>query len=532
MKSVFYRLYFGMFSGILLTGLLITILVQEINQYRLQLYTESIAGGTVRLLVEGVSRHQEDDQDIWLSLASRIMGVDLNIIPYPELVNRGVSVEQLEAQQQLTIVGNFGNEIEVFALLPNQKALTFRIKEVADSQAKLTAFLILNDIGRFNQAERLIRFKELQAFFPFPVNLIGRTDIKLAEDIKTQLIRGEIAIEARKTNGPAADSVFIYAPFGRTNQLLVIGPVKLFQWFPIWLVFTCLIATLGLVGLITFLLIRPVERKLKHVDNVVTSIAMGHLEARASLRPSDPIGLLAHNINQMAQKISSLLRGQRELLEAISHEYKTPLARVKFRMERFRNNPDTAERAEQVLKDIDELDNLTKEILSLMSLNDIKGQAELIDIWPTIDQLVSKTRDNFPDNRIIHTTKRQYARTRVLGFPSHLTRALSNLMQNACRYGSGVVHIRFEQNSLYNCISIQDNGEGIPEKNRIQVFQPFNRLEKSRNKHTGGHGLGLAIVDRIVKMHGGTIEITEGELGGAKFTLNWPRVFSASSEQL
>ena len=117
------------------------------------------------------------------------------------------------------------------------------------------------------------------------------------------------------------------------------------------------------------------------------------------------------------------------------------------------------------------------------------------------------------------------AEASVKSDPYYLERALSNLLRNATRYAKHTIHVTaaWEGNSV--CLWVDDDGDGIPEAERARIFEPFIRLDTSRDRRTGGYGLGLAIVQRVLQWHGGTVtaEAAPPPLSGARFKLCWPR---------
>ncbi|WP_394779061.1 ATP-binding protein, partial [Undibacterium sp.] len=110
----------------------------------------------------------------------------------------------------------------------------------------------------------------------------------------------------------------------------------------------------------------------------------------------------------------------------------------------------------------------------------------------------------------------------VVTEPRSLARAFSNLIQNALRYTRSTIHVRVESDAEFWYLIVEDDGVGIPEQERERVFEPFYRLDRSRDRATGGYGLGLAIVKKIVERLGGQIRVDTSDLGGAAFKLNFP----------
>jgi len=106
--------------------------------------------------------------------------------------------------------------------------------------------------------------------------------------------------------------------------------------------------------------------------------------------------------------------------------------------------------------------------------------------------------------------------------PKYMARALGNLIQNGLCYSKSSLFITVEQEGDDCCIHIDDDGPGVPSKDWEKIFEPFARLDTSRDRATGGYGLGLAIVSRILAWHNGQISVGDSPLGGARFTLRWP----------
>lgn len=106
--------------------------------------------------------------------------------------------------------------------------------------------------------------------------------------------------------------------------------------------------------------------------------------------------------------------------------------------------------------------------------------------------------------------------------PRYLRRAVGNLVQNASRYGNGLVKVCLEQQGRDYLIHVDDDGPGIPKADRERIFEPFSRLDSSRSRESGGYGLGLAIVKRVVASHRGRVIVSSSPLGGSRFTIRWP----------
>lgn len=124
----------------------------------------------------------------------------------------------------------------------------------------------------------------------------------------------------------------------------------------------------------------------------------------------------------------------------------------------------------------------------------------------------------------IHATHAQYH-----GDAHLLARALSNLLNNAKKFARQHIDVIFEQTAEQYIISVADDGDGIPEEHRAQIFQAFYRLDQSRNRETGGYGLGLAIVESIAQAYQGNAYVTTSQYGGACFQIAWPITLNNAS---
>ena len=179
---------------------------------------------------------------------------------------------------------------------------------------------------------------------------------------------------------------------------------------------------------------------------------------------------------------------------------------------------------ESMNADIDELDQLVAELLTYARFDRDKPVLEFQrqEIYPWLNEIVRQAKmgkDKLSIEFEIAGQDFRYARFD----PLLLARALGNLLQNAKRYASSEIKIVFSNENGYFELSVDDDGEGIPEADRESIFDAFKRLDASRDRGTGGFGLGLSIVQQITHWHGGEITITDSSLGGASFTIRWPK---------
>lgn len=225
--------------------------------------------------------------------------------------------------------------------------------------------------------------------------------------------------------------------------------------------------------------------------------------------------------------ISFTLKGiavQKELINAISHELRTPITRLRFGVEMMESSPSQTEEnnyASGVLQDIDELEDLVSELLTYARFdrNFSELQMQKLAIVPWLEDVLANLRTDVS----VHLEHVFQIEQHAQGYfePKYLRRAIVNLVHNAAKYGNGLVSVTLEQRGQEYLLHVDDDGPGIPAADWERIFEPFTRLDSSRSRDSGGYGLGLAIVKRALDAHHGSVAITTSPLGGSRFTLRW-----------
>ncbi|MBC3808439.1 HAMP domain-containing protein [Undibacterium seohonense] len=287
--------------------------------------------------------------------------------------------------------------------------------------------------------------------------------------------------------------------------------------------------------IIAFVLLIPIGfwsrahwRDIQSLSEVTAAIGEGNLSVRANTSSSASIYPLAQQINQMAGRIDQLLSSQKNLLHSVSHELRTPIARLEFALEILQESADHGlagdkqkMRVEAMKADLKELDTLVSELLNMAKL-DAQGQLlvepiEVLDLMQACLQHLPPIPAQIELRQILEVRHRH-----INGDQRLLERAIQNLLKNALKYAERQIIFRVTQQVNTYVVQIDDDGSGIPESDRDKIFEPFYRLDRSRDRHTGGFGLGLAIVKQIVLLHGGSVRISQADIGGARFEIVLP----------
>ncbi|MEP3278222.1 MAG: HAMP domain-containing sensor histidine kinase [Stappiaceae bacterium] len=257
--------------------------------------------------------------------------------------------------------------------------------------------------------------------------------------------------------------------------------------------FLCIVA-IG-VGVGAYPLVRRQMRRLEDLQRGVEKIGSGDLTARVDVQGRDEIASLAASFNNALSKIQKLVESHRMLLANASHELRTPLSRIRLGVEML--NEGEPDRRASLQQDIVELDELIDEIL-LMSRLDTVGQESLMDQVDLV-ALAAEEASRYPDCEL-----RGMAEP-VIGDARLLRRMIRNLLDNAYTHGALPVKVEIAQTSETVSMTVFDGGDGIADADCEKVFQPFYRGPGQQNVR--GYGLGLALVQQIVKAHGGTVGI-------------------------
>ena len=269
--------------------------------------------------------------------------------------------------------------------------------------------------------------------------------------------------------------------------------------------------TLGL-AIVLFLMTKSITRPLSELARAADAIGKGARVPALEERGARELRDATRAFNTMQDRLHRYLDSRTRVLAAMSHDLRTPLTRLRLRAESLEDAPTR----ERFTADIDEMALMVTGALGLFKgLNDSEVPVSL-----SVDDLLSSLQKEFAElGGSVEISGR--SRQPIDAKPGALKRCLSNLLHNAIKYGDRATVVVTDGTLLR--ISIRDEGPGIAEELQQQVFEPFYRVESSRNRDSGGTGLGLCIARDIAEAHGGTIELRNRPEGGLEATLSLPR---------
>jgi two-component system, OmpR family, sensor histidine kinase CpxA len=269
--------------------------------------------------------------------------------------------------------------------------------------------------------------------------------------------------------------------------------------------------TLLVSGIICYLLTRYLTTPILRLREASQQLAQGDLSTRAAAgmeRRRDELGSLVQDFNAMAARIEELVSGQRQLIYDISHELRSPLARLNVALDLARQRKGNDPAFDHMDQDLERLNEMIGRLLTVAKLDSsaIPVAMSQVDLTELISQIARSAdlelRKN--DAAVQLTLPGQFF---VHGNAELLHSAIENVVRNAIRY-TGIgnpVEVNVTAQTSSALIVVRDHGPGVPESELANIFQPFYRIADDRNRESGGTGLGLAIAGRVIRIHGGTI---------------------------
>lgn len=294
-----------------------------------------------------------------------------------------------------------------------------------------------------------------------------------------------------------------------------------------------LLAVLLTGGLLYYGLARYLTTPIRQLRETTHEFAGGNLAARVGpklIKRHDEIAHLGQDFNSMAERLQSMVAAQHRLLGDISHELRSPLARMSVALElaRKRAGPEAKSALDRIEHEAETLNEMIGHLLRLTRLESGTDGFQMNEV--DLAQLVREVVDDADfearsRNRSVHVTACDECSTK--GTEELLRSAVENVVRNAVRYtGEGTeveVSLRVRNgNENRAIISVRDYGQGVPEEAMDKIFNPFYRTEDARDRESGGSGLGLAITSRAVRLHGGTVQAANAVNGGLEITISLP----------
>ncbi|HDS9357779.1 TPA: two-component system sensor histidine kinase RstB [Enterobacter chengduensis] len=386
-------------------------------------------------------------------------------------------------------------------------------RQSLDDLMKSSLYLMRSELREIPPHDWARTMKELDLNLSFDLRIEPLKNFDLDAPAMQRLRDGDIV---------ALDEKYTFIQrIPRSHYVLAVGPVPyLYYLHQMRLLDMALLAFIAIsLAFPVFIWMRPHWQDMLKLESAAQRFGEGHLAERIHFDSGSSFDRLGIAFNQMADNINALIASKKQLIDGIAHELRTPLVRLRYRLEMSENLTEAESLA--LNRDIGQLEALIEELLTYARLDRPQTELNL-----TTQDLPAWIQTHIDDVQSVNP-HRTLLTALVPGDYGALDmrlmeRVLDNLINNAMRYSVTTLRIGLDLQGNQATLTVEDDGPGIAAEERETVFEPFVRLDPSRDRATGGCGLGLAIVHSIALAMGGSVRCDESELGGACFTFHWP----------
>ena len=291
------------------------------------------------------------------------------------------------------------------------------------------------------------------------------------------------------------------------------------------LIITVLLALLG--GVVTYFISGHALRPIREFSDKIEEVQAQNLsDSRIEENNVKELNQLGISYNKMLERLSEAFEIQRQFTANAAHELRTPLALIQVQLDLYNsashpgNDADTLQTIKMVTEQNDKLNRMVKTLLDMSELQTV-GRDDKIILDAIVEEVLADLEPLAVEKNIKLIGKCEDAT--MIGSDILIYRLVYNLVENAIKYNHplGQVTVTAYQRNKHVYLSVEDTGSGIPKELRERVFEPFFRVDKSRSRELGGVGLGLALVNEIVRVHDGSICIKSGKTGGTIFEVTF-----------
>ena len=278
----------------------------------------------------------------------------------------------------------------------------------------------------------------------------------------------------------------------------------------------------GLVALIiggSYFAVRRLIRPVYWLTEGVKEIGKGQFDHQVPVASSDELGDLSMSFNEMAKQVRDMIQSRDRLLIDVSHELRSPLTRMKVAAEFIEDT----QAKQKIQQEIQELEMMVTELLESERLKSEAGSLTCAktDLIALLQDVIASYNGISPGVQLVSSPNQL-----ILSLdPQRIRLAIRNVLENALKFSRpelGPIHVRVGKETARVSISVQDFGPGIPPEDHTRIFEPFYRVDPSRTRDTGGYGLGLSLVKKIMVAHGGDVRVSSGPATGSIFILDFP----------
>jgi two-component system sensor histidine kinase CpxA len=279
-------------------------------------------------------------------------------------------------------------------------------------------------------------------------------------------------------------------------------------------------------AIMSLLLARYVSAPIVRLQKASRALAAGALDTRVgapSTRRGDEVGTLARDFDAMAERIQELVTSKETLLRDVSHEFRSPLARIRMALALAERRAGEASRPDlaRIEREAERLDKLVGQVMTLTRLRTTDTpRRDVVRLDTLVGEVVDDARFEYPEATLEYTGNAVSLRGDADGLKS----AVENVVRNALIYGDRTkpIEVRVDDGGVVATVRVLDRGPGVPDAELERIFEPFYRTDKSRDHRQDGQGIGLAITARVTELHGGKVTARNRAEGGLEIAIELP----------
>ncbi len=511
MKRMFLYFYAAIVALFLGVGGLSYLVLEYVNDQRYIKHLDNHLLPVAKLISAGLVRQREGNTDEWLALVQELMSMNVKVKKSACASGKVISTLPTQERAYETCFNSGENT-----------SIVFNLEALNEQLFSTMAFLVLNELGTVSADKRQNIFNEIKSSSPFPVYRSARMQDSLSAKQRSLLSQGRVIVQWTKQFDKAGH-LMVLAPWGNTSDSLVLGPIPLFETYTKDQIYLIICLALVLLASLVSLVLKQLTKTIKDVHADINNISRDKLGLSTASREVDSIASIGETIEELVDRIKNLLQEKNYAIRAISHDLRTPISRMLFRVETLSESQSSSV-SEPLRRDLLHMESLIKQLLSYEQLSTSQRvSTQPHDLKVLCGELIDGYRETSPNLQFLMTAQCYPEKLKVPIDRELIYRALDNLLQNACRYANETVIVEL-QLSLGNVgLSVVDDGPGLPNvSDTRELFEPFYKGDESRGESKVGFGFGLAIVKKIAAVHGGAVLAENLESKGARFTIELP----------
>ena len=502
--------------------------VKKINNHLIEDYMRGIYGGIFYLIEQHIDPYPEEEWSDHFKAIKKHFGYDINFNQIDDLNIESHFRDRLKLGDIVFIEGDDDSPPQMLKKIKDTSWVAdMRFDSTKDEgNTRILSgpnFLFNHLFAKHSEDEWPELIEAIKQNFDIDMLLITESQLELPKASIEQFYKKGMTWEDIDYVGE-----MFYLRINESQYVLKVGPVSNFK-----IQIQLLINLLGIIlifisiGLLSWL--RPLWKDIKHLNKTAVALGQGALNERVKLKRGSVVKQLGESFNQMAMSLQKLLQTNQQLTNAVAHDLRTPLTRLRFALEILETGDCTPEESERYKKmihnSIDGLDYLINQLLTYSRYNRIANveQFTRTDFSQVIENEVEEHQFSNEALSLSLKIANDVQHQTLFIDEKAMCRALNNLLSNATQFAQKDIHVEFFLKDKHYFLVVEDDGPGVKPEDYSKLFQAFVQLENQERDETLGHGLGLAIVDQIAKWHKGIATVSRSEaLGGAKFSIIWP----------